>query len=422
MNNKVDLHDLIEEGPMASNTPLNDIIMKIKESFSDLKSKLEDNTLPNFYRISTRFVSPNPIMETRFMKPHFSYYFSNYLQKQYKALIARLKYKSKIAIKGFEASGKSYFLSDFVLRQRLLASTSNFCIFYIHCSKNFLHDPIKYLLNEILYMITIYMKDDENVEDLTLDEISEFPDTIESLQSLLECYNCLKGSTFPDSQLYYQFFKLLKRYYNDKDKRFILIIDQINDLYGFIKPQTISFYEAIDNCECFDCVGVCEAYNNNANYSKRNRKNDISLEISPFEIFSSKRKELLKVIYEETGDFKPLDIDKRSFHDYSEKLFNLLKGSVVEYSYYKEFNVKTIGDMTFREAIDNYNFQRNNKVMISEASFIREIVKAPINVLANWQNIPSDSPFMCYTADKRFLLTYERYLSMEDDEQKVFFD
>ena len=281
-------------------------------------------------------ISRNLLQQDKYNQAYFLYYFTEIRKQYYNEIIEFLKTKKQILINSAQGSGKSYFLSDLVLRQRILGSDSEFRILYINSSENYLKQSRSYLFLELL--ATVSMDFDENSK-WSFCVLEKLPKIIENPKKLLDCLFFVKSSSnnaFPKNIIV--LLTLLKEYYNTKGKKFVLIWDQVNELYRKTNEyhSEIEIYKMLDNNECFDCC-VIGSTNNVKDIIIRldlAYEDDFIFELNPFLMFSTEKKELLPLIYEEAIGFHPKDNNEKDILSYAEKLFNYLEGSLTEYYYY----------------------------------------------------------------------------------------
>ena len=401
------------------NTSVLSLIEKIRSPFDKLMN-LVNNGLPIFYKTNSHLLSRQQLQQERFEPNYFIYYLTKYRQELYQKITELCENKNiKISITGLQCSGKSYFLADFVLRQRTLGKNSMFRILYINDSKAFLSDPNEYMFIELLSALCFdFELVSMNNENLT--EINELPKKINSQKEILECLIFFKRKGI-NSILFQTFLQLLKSYYefdyeldNIKiKKKLILVWDQLNDLFkNNNDPEEPKIFNSIDNSNCFHCRLV-SASNINQNIPNRNSNYNIPVqfEINPFLCFAnySKRneKELFELILAEAAYFHPKDITEIKMETYARQLFKYLNESIIEYFYYKK---EIISSITFEKAKIAYFENRKNSIRKLEINFQNEYFKNYVELLE-------------YYTFLRKIITYEEYLELKTktEEVKVYF-
>ena len=395
-----------------------DILEDLKEiakPFNELIEKAPTG-LPNFYKVNSFLISRKFLQTSndRFSRKHFLYYFTNYRQQVSSELLQICKEQKmvkKISITGLQCSGKSYFLADFVLRQRALGKESDFRILYINCSESFIQNT-EGLFFELLATVCFDLDLLElSHQKLTL--ISQLPTKLDSQKEIVECLMFLRHLSFSKlgSKLH-SFLELLKEYYQRIGKILMLIWDQINELFRpdhFIKQN---IFEEIDRSDCFD-IRIVSASNTNENLQKR--KTDMEnteIEINPFLSFSNfsegNERELYELILAEAKqkENRPFDIpdEEPKIVDYAKELVNFVGNSIIEYFYFKRGGVSIF---TFEEAKKSYYGNRNDTIRELETEFRKKFVTNYVS-LKNYSN--------CL----KKMITFEEYEKLPT-EQKVCF-
>ena len=133
--------------------PVLNMITKIRMPFDKL-CRLVPKGLPIFYKVHLPLLSRLNLQKKRFSETYFLYYFTKYRQQLYQEIMEGCKNKklTNISITGLKCTGKSYFLADFVLRQRALGEKSEFRILYINSNQRIIYS-LKYYLRFVLTLI-----------------------------------------------------------------------------------------------------------------------------------------------------------------------------------------------------------------------------------------------------------------------------
>ena len=107
----------------------------ISEFFSSCPSEM-----PNFYSINKRILSMNILQENRYFEEEFLYYNTKYRSEMKNQIDEYLSsnLNQRLFLKGLMTTGKSYFLSDYVLRKRAQGKNAKVRILYINNSEGFL--------------------------------------------------------------------------------------------------------------------------------------------------------------------------------------------------------------------------------------------------------------------------------------------
>ena len=331
----------------------------IKQFFS------RDKKMPNLYAIDRMTLSMNELQSDRYMEREFLYYNTLYrdsIREKIECLLTEPKNR-KIHLVGLMGSGKSYFLSDYVLRNRFQGPEHKFRILYINNSQEFLSDHINYLFNEIKYMVCL---DFENNK-------FDFEGWLEKLYQ----------SRFPRKHsIYFEFLEELKIYYKSRGISLILIWDQINVMYRMKKQNKLGFqiYSELTGNESYFDHMVLSASNNNQEINIEASK-IITIEMNPFDIFN--KKELVNLIEAETEFFKliPLDVNKENIFEYVSALSESLNFSVTEYYFYKftawdsKLHCSIISKNSAETNENNYFTARSIAIQKSERKFREEYLK-----------------------------------------------
>lgn len=335
----------------------------------------------------------NQLQNYRYLEDIFIYFNTQYrivIREEIDKII-EFNIKSLIYLKGLMGSGKSYFLSDYVLQKRFQGKESRFRILYINNSEAFLRNPIPYLFNEIKYMLCFDFEDNNNEFD--------FKNSFEILD---------KDQSIDGWEFYKKFLKDLKKYFLRQNKKLILIWDQINVLYreqrrneqGFLIYSTLS-----NNFTFFDHI-ILIVSNENQEINLKNIVADV-IEMNPFQVFTNSEFESL--IEAETYYFKliPCDLkEKITISKYIFELCKLLNYSISEYHCYKlgawneKKNLSNISKETAETNKNQYIENRKIEITNSEEKFRLEYLKKNNDLCEYYLTI-------------RKLIVYNDALSME---------
>jgi len=276
--------------------------------------------IPKFYAINKVILSMNSMQPDRYYEKTFLYYDTLYrdsIRNQIDELLSS-ELSLKIQLKGLMGSGKSYFLSDYVLRKRVQRQHAKFRILYINNSEQFLRSPLAYLFNELKYMIWF---DFENNEDFDF----------KKWLNILNKNRCMENKT-----TYLEFLSELKDYYKSKGIKVILIWDQINVLYRDENKTKSGFslYENLTESDTFFNHIILSASNNNKEINLEVEE-ITTIEMNPFEVFN--KKEFRSLIDAEAAIFNliPSDVEKEEISHYLSELCDILNFSICEYFFYK---------------------------------------------------------------------------------------
>ena len=139
-----------------------------RNKFTNLQSKLQMKNLkefPKFYKIDSTLLSPNLLQQDRYLESNFTYLSTKYRDLIYEK-IQKNQESEKIVLTGIQSSGKSFFLSDFVLRQRSLGENSKNRVLYVNNSEEYWANPIRYIINELIYALCFDCDEDKMLDDL----------------------------------------------------------------------------------------------------------------------------------------------------------------------------------------------------------------------------------------------------------------
>ena len=324
-------------------------------------------TFPHFYSIDKIALSPNDLQHDRYYEDTFLYYFTEHRKEAYVNMMDLLlkNPKNRIKVVGMQGSGKSHFLSDFVLRARI-EKNDKFRVFYVNYNELFTKYPRRYLENELKYMVANEA------------EVQLIKETFISLN-----HEIVGMEPFLKSLL------VLKKHYNSCGIKLVLVWDQINIIY---RDETITkcpdaflyFRNLITVTYYFDNI-ILSASNNNKDINDLVNYKKIC--INPFKVFTNL--ELLQIIRAEAKTFKPNDISqkKEEIRDYSNELGDQLWFSMSEYCFFKLAFYNKNTRKTFIESFSKANAfiaymkHRNYWIHKSEENFRNEYVRLEIDSL-----------------------------------------
>jgi len=266
---------------------------------------------------------------------------------------------------GLQGSGKSHFLSDFVLRTRIQES-DKFRVFYVNNNELFAQGPRQYLDNELKYMVAT---------DAEMEIIKETFLSLSDEKDIPTFLKCLMR---------------LKKHYNSRGIKLVLVWDQINVMNreNVIKksPNAFSVYRELIEVDYFD-DRILSASNNNEDINEM--KSYKKIDINPFKVFNILQ--FLQLIRAEAKSFKPNDVispkdkqdeekEEEEINDYSNELGRILWFSISEYCFFKQTFLdgnkgKTIIDnYSKNNAFSEYFKERGRWIKASEEKFRKEYV------------------------------------------------
>jgi len=387
------------------NWPMPEKIQKAISQFSNLQSKLQNpKELPNFYSVNACVISPNLLQPDKYLDNKFTYYLTEY-RKQILGQIKQVpQEKLKIILTGIQDSGKSYFLSDYVLRQRSLCKDSDCRILYINNSEEYCKMPLDYIISELVYELCFECEDENELSDF------EYPPrkdkTITSKNQIVHWISYLRDHlTLVDLSSLRRFMKRMKKFLNAKGKKVILIWDQIHILY---KKKASALDEKIFNIFCsraiFDLIFVTS---NGYDPIFKISLEDFQLYVNPFQMFNEI--ELKKLIRLDCDNYHPKDI--MDLEIYTDMVLELIEGSISEYHLYKKiwnwsgFQCKIL-EKTFHEIKNDYITTRKEFIVNCEIKFMKEKI-------INFKNL------MGYLECLRKFKAYRNYKAIKNLDERV---
>ena len=351
----------------------------INNFFVDINEKLKGSFLPDFYSVNNFALSMNYLQTDRYLEKSFVYYHTNHRKSIMMKIdeIMRKNKKNKILITGLQGSGKSHFLSHFVLSHRIQGINSKLRILYVNNSAHYLQTSLDYIINELKYMLCCdIVEGDKQFSDFLLEHLILFDKVLHSGKK----------------QLLFDFLVLLKDKLNSRNIKLILIWDQINVLYR--EPhkyfELLKFFQQIsNNFKFFDDVFLSSSNNNLELSDLKNFA--LSIEFNSFEIFENE--ELPNLIRFESYCYKPKDIQVEKVGEFSKCLCSFLNNSITEYYYYKkslwnrEEKLSLIPNMMQAEAFSYYLNERSIAIRESERKFRNEYINSPDKMISYYQAI-----------------------------------
>ena len=387
----------------------------IRKPFDELIQKTPDG-LPNFYKVNGNLLSRQGLQKDRFSKTEFTYYFTKYRQKISEELIKDCKMETKFnrfSITGLQCSGKSFFLADFVLRQRALGEKSDFRILYVNATKFFLQEPKPYLFVELLAAVCF----DIDLASSESESISELPSEITSEKQIVQCLKFLlkrQNEWFQNRSLFTEFLEKLKDFYNSKGKKLILLWDQINELFKIQYEFEKTIFKAIAEAKNFDIRIVSASNTNEEMEDRKNNESNKEIEINPYLSFADtsegneNENELYELILAEAKDQKnrPVDIKESEIAAYVKALLKLIDNSIIEYFYFK-FTAKNICSLKFEDAKKKYDNERKRSIQDLEEKYRNKFIETYNNLCD-------------YHISLKKILTFQEYANLKKPEEKVF--
>ena len=379
-----------------------DKLEKIRGKFLNLESKA--NEFPSFYSVDLSKISPNELQSKKYLQEKFTYYLTEYRKKKLEEMKQIPFFRFKRYLTGIQDSGKSFFLSDFVLRQRFLCKESKYRILYINNSAKFIKSEVMYIMDELIYTFCFDTEDKGELKDMKYPPIIE--KNIDTKNQIVHwLYYLQKNFEIGNYRPLYDFFKEVKQYYQSNNIEFILIWDQINVLY-----RKKSDFQTILNQFCnpwfFDWV-LLSASNNNKETIEVS-KEDYEIKMDSSKTFNES--ELKHLIRLDAKNYHPLDT-KKYLKKYVEDVFKLTEGSLSEYHQYKsawnweEFKCD-ISDFSFNDLKQLYNDERKGFIIKTETKFRKE-------------NIADEQDLLKYYTCLRKAIVVPDYNAIIDGKKKV---
>ena len=365
-------------------------ISLIKDFYDEIAQQIQGD-LPIFYNVNKIALSMNLLQYDRYLEEDFLYYQTNY-SKTIKEKIDKIFYEKEnctVLLKGLQGSGKSYFLSDFVLRNRINGIDSKLRILYVNNSDFYMQKPLLYIFNELKYMLCFDIAKNDQFS-----------------KEIMKWFQLFKE--YPEFYDIKKFLAFLKKEFNLKGIKMILVWDQINILYRKKADSQNAFnyfVEIINNYTFFNVIFL-SASNNNEQINTI--KAAFSIEFDPFQVFTMN--EIYNLIKIESFNlYRPKDIDNLKVDEYSISLCSSFDNSISEYYYYKKClwndNLKKsfINQISQKEAFSIYLEKRKAAIHLSEQNFRNEYIKNT-DVLAEY-----------YKTIKK-ILSFEEYRNLNVDD------
>jgi len=386
---------------------IDDQIKKSRKLFLDSQTKLNDlnyKELPHFYSVNASLLSSNLLQKDKYLENHFSYYFTEHRKTIYDEIQKVPKGTLKVVLNGIQDSGKSFFLSDYVLRQRFFGKESNSRITYINNSEEFVKDQTMYIMRELIYALCLDLEEENELKDLEYPPIID--KNIKTKNQITHWLHYLDKDF--DVEPLKKFLIAIKEYLNKKGIKVVLVWDQINVLFRLGSLESFKeLFKTLCSYIYFDLILV-SASNNNQQIYDIVRKDDHVLNVNPFEIFNED--ELKKLISLDCETYHP-----KNFKDvvsYTNKVFELVQGSLSEYHHFKkawywgDFKCD-ISLNTYEEIKEEYKNSRYRFISESEQKFQQE-------------KIHNSAELEDYINCLRKFRVYKKYREITDKDEMVF--
>jgi len=374
---------------------IKDLFLKI----IDKQKNQED--LPKFYSVDNILISMNKLQNDRFNRDKFLYLQTNYRNEKFNQIMNLIKSEGelKLALTGLQGSGKSHFLADFVLRNRLISKKSNLRILYINHSGQYLSLPYSYILNEIKYMVSL----DIDISQFEMTNSSSPPDKITGSDDII------LWLLFVHQNLFYENIKMfltkLKIYYTEIGIKLVIIWDQINVLERDENKNDLLYQEVTRDFSLFHCIFLSASNNNKVIKAATFNEYFTIEEIDPFKVFDKNEFCKLVKILIEKYDYKPMDfINLKNYH---QDLCKFLNYSISEFLCYKNMFVQFFNfrKYSWKEIQDKFIQTRKGDIIRSEQKFQMKYLKLAMDLNDYYQTM-------------KLILTYEEIETM-DEETKV---
>ena len=381
--------------------------LKKLELIKNIFLLLSKNPLPDFYSVNKKVLSMNKMQKDRFRDDSFLYMQTKLRKKLFNQMMNEINTKKncRLTLTGLQRSGKSQFLADFVLRNRL--NNQRLRILYINDGEQYFGNWNKYIRNEIIYMICLDL-DIANFQPKKTFKKEELKGTDDIIEWLLYLENHVSNENL------LEFLRNLSTYYREKGIKMLVIWDQINvmgrTIYGDKQDAQRLYQKITSPDEFFDFIFL-SASNNNENI-KDTENRDVSqiLEVNPFEVFN--HVEFSQLVKHECDlyNYKPNNVQE--IPNDLEELCELLNYSISEFFSYKEafwVNTSTIPyykfqNYTWKEIKEKFTSTREKEIQASEELFQKNI-NLPVHLEEYYQAM-------------KLLLTFEEMNSL-DEETKV---
>ena len=313
--------------------------------------------LPFKYLIPYVFVSMNNLQLGQYFKNKFSYFQTSYRKKIFMKTHNFLKSDyNYFLISSIQPSGKSYFLTDFVLRTRLEEKYSNLRVLYLNNTQIFSNDPFQYIISELIYQIFDDIDHDQIIPNFPLPPLVTFH---KKRNQIINWLYFLESKQNVDSiEHLLDFFANLKLYLKSLCKKVILVWDQIDIICHSCETKENIWFNAICYSDCFDFIILCTSNINEQNYEKL-FKNIDHLEMNPHQVFQAK--ELKSLISYEAKNNMPIDMQVQ---DYVSEVYNMMEGSLLEYHKFKKSRTDEknpfVNYQNFNEIKSNFTHDKQN--------------------------------------------------------------
>ena len=382
--------------------------LKRMELIKNIFLKLSEQPLPDYYSVNQKVLSLNRMQNERFRDDNFIYLHTKLRKKLFDQMMKEImeKDKSILALTGLQGSGKSHFLADFVLRNRL--KKSNLRILYINNGQEYFASSFEYMMNEIIYMVCLDLDfaNFKQKDNFKKEEIKGADDIIEWLKFLQK---------YQTNENLMEFLRNLKMYYKKQGIKLLVIWDQINimgrKIYEMKRADHMVYEQILQPERFFDFIFLSSSNNNEQIKEIQSRNVSQILEINPFEVFD--QEEFTRLVRYECDlyNYKPKDV--QTIPKFFEELFQLLNYSISEFLSYKnafrdaisEIPSYIFNDYDWKQTQEEFTSKRTTDINISEGKFRDE-------------NIKLDDHLQQYYQAIKFLLTIEEMKNL-DNETKV---
>jgi len=358
----------------------------VQNFFFQMQSSLNGRTFPNFYSVDPIVISRNFLQPDRYFEAKFRYCNTVYRQSIFEKInqIISSNDQSKIKLTGLQGSGKSFFLSDYVLRKRILGKTAKTRIFYINNSDKFIQDSWSYFFKELVYMLIFDLEmDQKDFKEISLE--IDFGKPIENPQDIFQWLLFLNENQSEEKKgFFFDFLQKLKKYFNNLNIKLILIWDQIKSFFRDEHKNNSNIYTFGNLTQSFTYFDHIMLSASNINQELQNLDESfLKIDIMPFKVFTKiELRNLVKTEFSSYSHYRPNDKKKEEFEKYSLDLCEFLHYSISEYFIYKktswdiENKILQINAKSFSDLRANYLEKRAEAMRESENHFRKEYIKS----------------------------------------------
>ena len=356
------------------------IISALQKVFLNISTMLQSKELPEFSSVDHVAISFNSLQKERYIENKFLYCFTQCRKERFNEISELIQKKDRIKVTGLQGLGKSYFLSDFVLRHRIQGPNSKIRIFYVNNSDSFVVTPFQYLVNELTSMLCF---------DLSNEEIKK-------------CL--LEFAKNPSLDRLKSFLRMLKEFFNHQGIKLVLIWDQINAIFRDIQehPDALKIFRSfLDGNIIFDCK-ILSASNANKQIHENFGQDYFEIEMNPLNVFT--QQEIYHLVRYESSIYKPKIKANDNLDEYSLDLCRMLNYSIAEYFFYKKSNLKMFKIWTDIELQLNYCNSRIDSILKSETKYQSEYIKDSVDLITYYESmrkIMTIEEFQTLTAEEK---------------------